>query len=311
MAEFSVTGLRVLCEVAARGSFTAAAESLGYTQSAVSRQVAGLESAAGAPLFERTSRGVRVTDAGSALQRHAVSALDQLDVAKRELAGMRELTGGRLRVGGFPTAIAALLPRALAAFHSRHAAVRVSLHEGTTPSQLRRLASGATELAVVAVPGGQALADERASFEPLLDDPLLLALARSHPLAGERIVDVNDLAGEPWIAAGTDSSDALLGVWPSLEWEPRVAFIVREWTAKLGLVAAGLGITVVPGLAATAVRRDIALVRVRSSEPATRTVGLAARASRQWPAHARAFADVLHEAAADLAVELQLRIKHR
>src|SRR5271155_5041535 len=118
MAEFSVTGLRVLCEVASRGSFTAAAGSLGYTQSAVSRQVAGLEAAAGAPLFERAPRGVLLTDAGSTLLVHAVGVLEQLDSAKCELTGLRELTSGRLRVGAFPTAIAALLPRAVAAFRS-------------------------------------------------------------------------------------------------------------------------------------------------------------------------------------------------
>lgn len=311
MAEFSVVGLRVLCEVAARGSFTAAARSLGYTQSAVSRQVAGLESAAGAPLFERAPRGVRLTDAGSALLRHAVGALDQLDAAKRELTGMRELATGRLRVGAFPTAIAALLPRAIAAFQARHAGIEVSLREGTTSSQLRRLPAAATQLAVVVATPSRGLDDERISFDPLLEDPLLLALARTHPLARERVVDLNDLAGEQWIAAGTDPGDTLLGVWPALDWEPRVAFIAREWTAKLGLVAAGLGVTVVPGLAATAVREDIALVRVRGGEPATRTIAVATRASSHQPPQTRAFADVLHEVASELAVELQLRLRNR
>lgn len=199
----------------------------------------------------------------------------------------------------------------MGAFHSRHAGIEVSLREGTTSSQLRRLSSATTQLAVVVATPSRTLDDERIAFEPLLEDPLLLALARTHPLARERVVDLNDLAGERWIAASTDPGDTLLGVWPALDWEPRVAFIAREWTAKLGLVAAGLGVTVVPGLAATAVREDIALVRVRGGEPATRTIALATRASSHEPPHARAFADVLHEVAGELAVELQLRLRNR
>src|SRR5271165_6234703 len=192
MAEFSVIGLRVLCEVATLGSFTAAASSLGYTQSAVSRQVAGLERAAGTPLFERAPRGVRLTGAGGTLLRHAIGVLDQLDAAKRELAAEHDLATGRLRVGAFPTAIAALLPRALAAFRSSHPAVTVSLREGTTPSQLRRLAAGTADLAVVGTPPVEALDHEGVTLEPLLEDPLLLALARGHPLARRRAVDVAD-----------------------------------------------------------------------------------------------------------------------
>jgi DNA-binding transcriptional LysR family regulator len=186
----TLTGLRVVREVAERGSFTAAAASLGYTQSAVSRQVAAMEAAAGGPLFRRASRGVRLTEAGSVLLRHADRVLDQIDVARRELAVSPGLATGRPRVGAFPTAVAALLPRAIAAFRSRHAGI----------------------------------------------DPLLLAVGRSHALARRRTVDVDDLAREPWIAAGTNPDDTFLGVWPSLEWRPQIAFVAREWTAKLGLI---------------------------------------------------------------------------
>src|SRR5262249_15456026 len=103
MAELSTTGLRVLREVAALGSFTAAARSLGYTQSAVSRQVAGLETAAGTPLFERAARGVRLTEAGEGLLVRAARVLEELDAAQRELEGMSEPAAGWLSVGAFPT----------------------------------------------------------------------------------------------------------------------------------------------------------------------------------------------------------------
>lgn len=308
MAELSLTGLRVLREVAARGSFTAAADSLGYTQSAVSRQVAGLEAAAGAPLFVRGSRGVRLTEAGRMMLRHAADILDQVEAAERELAGVGDLAAGRLRVGAFPTSIAALLPRALAAFGASHPAIEVSLREGTTPSQLRRVAAGATELAVIGTLPGQPLDDPRLAFEPLLADPLLLAVARGHALARRRSVGLDELARERWIAGSADASETFLGVWDSLSWKPDVGIVAREWTAKLGLVAAGLGVTLVPGIAVTALREDIALVRVRSERPATRSVVLATRAGAE-PPHARAFADVLHEVAAELSAETERRIQ--
>ncbi len=309
MTEVSLSGLRVLREVAARGSFTAAASTLGYTQSAISRQVSALERAAGAQLFERRARGVRLTGSGNALLRHAVSVLDELDRASRELSVMRELDAGRLRVGAFPTAVAALVPRALAAFQCRNAAVKVSLREGTTPTQLRRLDAGALELAVIAMRPGESAAG-RYEIEPLLEDGLLLALARTHPLAGRDTVDLEDLVNEPWIAASSGADDALLGVWPALECKPQVAFIAREWTAKLGLVAAGLGVTVVPGLAATSIREDVAVVRVRGGDPATRTIAIATRSGRS-PAHVRAYSEALHEVSAELSLELQRRISAR
>src|SRR5512142_3031310 len=99
--EFTPTGLRVLREVSQRGSFTAAARALGYTQSAVSRQVAALEVAAGQPLFERRRDGVALTMAGSTLLARAIRILDEIDAATRELAG-GPATGGPVRVGAFP-----------------------------------------------------------------------------------------------------------------------------------------------------------------------------------------------------------------
>jgi DNA-binding transcriptional LysR family regulator len=311
MAELTLSGLKVLREVAARGSFTAAADSLGYTQSAISRQVAGLEAAAGTTLFERTPRGARLTEAGSALLRRADSLLDEVDAAQRELEGIADLATGRLRVGAFPTAVAAMVPRALSVFHQRHPGIQVSLREGSTPSQLRRLASGATELAVVGVlPGHRLPEDQRLAFEHLLDDQLLLAVADDHPLARRRSVDLDALAGERWIAASAQGSDTFLGAWEWADWRPRVEYVARQWTAKLGLVAAGLGVTLVPSLAASAVRRDVALVRIRSGQPASRTVLVATRAGLPPSPHARAFGELLHEAASELTVELQRRV-HR
>jgi DNA-binding transcriptional LysR family regulator len=311
MAELSLTGLRVLREVAAQGSFTAAARSLGYTQSAISRQVAGLETAAGTPLFDRTARGVRLTDAGQALLQRAGTVLDEVDAAQQELAGMAEPATGRLRVGAFPTAVAALVPRAMAGFRRQQPGVRVSLREGGTPTQLKRLYSGSVDVAVIGfLPGGRVTRDRRISLEHLIDDPLLLAVGQEHPLARRRTVDLDALAGETWIAATADASDTMIGAWQWADWRPRVDFIAKEWTAKLGLVAAGLGVTLVPGLAAAAVRPDVALVRIRSG-PASRQVLVATRSGGDRSASATRFGELLHDTAAQLSAELRERLAVR
>src|SRR5256885_7056570 len=121
-----IVWLEVFREVARRGSFTAAALALSYTQSAVSRQIAALELDTGTTLFDRVPRGVRLTDEGRCLLDHAEVVLGRLDTARRDLAALRDLDTGRLRVGAFATADAALVPRALAAFHSQYPSVMLS-----------------------------------------------------------------------------------------------------------------------------------------------------------------------------------------
>jgi DNA-binding transcriptional LysR family regulator len=309
MSDLSLTGLRVLREVASVGSFTAAARSLGYTQSAISRQVAGLEAAAGGPLFERTARGVRLTDAGEVLLRRARSVLDEVDAAERELEGISQRAAGRLRIGAFPTAMASLVPRALAALQRREPAVRPALREGASATHLKNLAAGSVDLAVIgAMPGARPTRSRRIGTEHVIDDPLLLAVGRDHQLARRRTVDLDDLAQESWIAATTKASDTMIGAWQWADWQPRVVQLAKDWTAKLGLVAGGLGVTLVPGLAADAVRPDVSLVRIRSERTVTREVSIAMRAEGDSAA-AAAFAELLHETASEMASELQRRIR--
>ncbi|MEA2231890.1 MAG: hypothetical protein QOD83_1706, partial [Solirubrobacteraceae bacterium] len=130
-----VKRLRVLREVSIRGSFSAAAESLAYTQSAVSQQIAALEREAGTVLVQRNARGVRMTDAGRALVAHADVIFARLADAEAELEAIAGARGGRLRIVSFPTAGATLAPRAIALFRQRHPGVEITLeprepHEG-------------------------------------------------------------------------------------------------------------------------------------------------------------------------------------
>jgi len=260
-------------EMARLGSVTAAARTLGYTQSAVSRQLAVLEATIGAPLFDRRARGVALTEHGRLFLPHAEALLDRLDAARRDLQALDDLEHGRLRIGAFPTAVAALIPHAVAAFQAKHPSVSLSLVEGTTRRQLARLLDGLADVAVISAFSGQGLDEKQFQFTHLFDDVLLIGMPRDHPLARRRSLRLDELAGERWIGAGTDDDDRRLG--PGhlrLARPPRVDFVVREWTAKLGLVAAGLGITPVPSLAATAVRRDVALVGLRAQDASRRGI---------------------------------------
>src|ERR671917_2798358 len=141
-----VRRMRVLREVAARGSFSAAADALAYTQSAVSQQIAALEREAGTTLVERNARGVRLTDAGRALVAHADVILARLADAEAELEAIAGLRGGRLRLVSFPTAGATIMPRAIALFRERHPFVELSLEPAEPPEALEALRGGECDI---------------------------------------------------------------------------------------------------------------------------------------------------------------------
>jgi DNA-binding transcriptional LysR family regulator len=305
MSELTLLGLRVVSEVAAHGSFTAAADALGYTQSAVSRQVAAMEQAAGSPLFERLARGVRPTDAGLVLLRHAGPVLERVDAAALELGGLRDRLEGRLALGAFPSALGALVPRALARLRRRYPAIVVILREGTTPAQLRRLRAGRLELAVIALDteaGTEArIALDDLQTDILLEGRLLVAVPSTHHLAQRGTVDVTELEDGPWIvgdSGGWDSGggDPLLGSWPGSAAAPRIAHSVRDWPARLGLVAAGLGLAVVPSIAASTVPAGVRLVAVDDPRPVRRSVAAVTRPDRS-PATAALIQALRQEAA--------------
>ncbi|MEU3183837.1 LysR family transcriptional regulator [Streptomyces sp. NPDC006923] len=268
MPELTLTGLRVALEVARRGSFTAAAEALGYTQSAVSRQIIATETAVGAPLFERHARGVRATLSGEVLLRHARRMIAHAEAAELEIAGLRDRLAGRLAVGAYPTAAAALVPRAIARLHTAHPALSVSLWEAGSPAQLRRLRAGRIEMAVVAI--GEGLPDY--DFTGLRVEVVRtgagmgVAVHTAHPLASRDEVHVDDLAQEAWIVGAGGDGGPQFGAWPTIE-APRVAYEARGWQTRLGLVAAGLGVSVMPGLAADTVPQGVKWLRVDDPAP--------------------------------------------
>ena len=293
--------LEVFREVARRGSLTAAAEALGYTQSAVSRQIAALERDTGTRLFDRLARGVRLTDDGRCLLGHAHAVLDRLDTARGDLTAMRTLDAGRLRLGAFDTAEAALLPRALAAFRAGHPRVALSLTEANTPDLLAALSAGDLDLAIVSTyPGAESIDQTRYTLRFLAEDPLLVALARDHPLAGARQLRLADLAAQSWIEGHPAGTNTLVTACLRAGFQPRIEFPVREWTAKQGFVAAGLGLALVPLLAAGATRPDIVLRPLHPHDAPVRTVHAATWRGIATPPPAAAFLRFLDETAGDL-----------
>jgi DNA-binding transcriptional LysR family regulator len=272
----SPTGLRVLREVAQTGSFSEAALSLGYTQSAVSRQMATLEAAAGHRLFERGRRGVTLTPAGARLLASATLILDELDAVRRELDG-EETATGPVRLGAFPTAAAGLVPKALATLPPQ---LKVTLREATTPALTRALRAGSLDLAIIArVPPFRPPDAESPALEltTLSERELVIGVGANHPLAHAGSVEVQQLEGQVWVASRSDAGDTLLGVWPGLAERPDVRYVVRDWLAKLEIVAAGLAITSIAPIMLDALPEDIEVLHVRGEPQETRRVVVARR----------------------------------
>jgi molybdate transport repressor ModE-like protein len=292
-----VRRLRVLREVALRGSFSAAAQSLAYSQSAVSQQIAALEREAGARLVERQGRRVRLTDAGRALVRRADAILAELDAADAELRAIAGLRTGRVRVSTFASAAATLLPAAVIAFRAAHPEVRVELSlVEQTGEALEELRAGRLDLVLVTQPVDQPPEPGPVETHRLLEDPMLAVLPGGHRLARRGSLRLEELAGEPWVlGGGPGCSDRaiVLRACHAAGFEPRVAldFPTDDYTATQGMVAAGAGITLLPRLALAVPRDDLA-VRPLAGDGPTRLVAAATRRHDHGPATLEMLAQV-------------------
>jgi DNA-binding transcriptional LysR family regulator len=294
--------LRTFREVARAGSITAAARSIGYTQSAASRQIATLELETGARLLDRRPRGIELTEHGRCLLFHADAVLQRIEAAERDLQALDRLAAGSLRVGAFPTANAVLIPLAMAALTAAHPHVSLSLIEGTTHRQLANLETADVDVAVISAFPDQAFDRDRFELVHLLEDGMLVALPPSHQLASRARVRLAELVGERWIAGHPGGDDRTLSpLRLQLGLEARIDFVVGEWTAKLGLVAAGLGITLVPSIASSAIRADVVLVPVHPGDAPRRGVYAATTRGRTHPPAVSPFIGLLAECAEALA----------
>ncbi|WP_380278812.1 LysR family transcriptional regulator [Kitasatospora purpeofusca] len=300
--------LRVLRAVARTGSFSAAARELGCTQPAISQQMKALEKSVDTPLVVRSGRGMQLSEAGRVLLKHATGILAGLSAAEEEVAAIAGLRAGRVRLVSFPTASSTLVPPAVARLRDSHPGVRVSLVEAEPPESLAMLRGGECEVALAfrypQAPGSvlapapapahgtprEARAEANLEAQqlsagadwsdlvvtPLLDDPLVGLLPAGHRLAGRGgPVELSELAAEQWIAGCPQCRGHLVELCAGAGFEPRIDFATDDYPAVVGLVAAGLGVAVLPGLALESVRPDgVAPVAVHaaSGAPAVRQV---------------------------------------
>jgi len=244
-----VTRLRVLDVVARLGSVTAAAREMGYSQPSVSHHLARLEAETGAQLVQRAGRGIRLTQAGHLLADRAAEIIGRIDAADAELAAHVGLSTGRVRLAGFASAIGALVPAAAAVLEREHPGLEISSVDTHPPEALELLRTGRVELAIVFRydDAGQEPAGIR--LHHLLDDPMYL-------LANRRTRGLASLGDATWVAGCERCRGHLLALCRAAGFEPRIGYESDDMALIQALVAAGLCVAALPGLALRAHRAD-------------------------------------------------------
>lgn len=249
-----VKRLRILREVAQRGSFSGAADTLHLTQSAVSQQIAALERETGTSLIDRNRGNLRLTDSGSALVGHADAILARLGEAERELDEIAGLKGGCVRMVSFPTAGATVVIKAVASFRKRYPDVEVRITEAEPEVSIPQIRAGEHDLALVYDYDYVPLEKERdLELHPLLEERMQIALPKDHALAGCEKVNLDELSGETWIV-GTDQAscgyNSLLAC-RNAGFEPKIGFQSDDYQVHQSLVTAGMGVSLIPELLLT------------------------------------------------------------
>ncbi|MCA1656543.1 MAG: LysR family transcriptional regulator [Actinobacteria bacterium] len=302
-----VRRLRVLCEVARHGSFSAAATALGYTQPAVSRQIATLEAEAGSVLVRRVPQGAVLTDAGRLLVARGELVLARLADAEAELRALRGLEGGTLKLASFSSGAASVLPLAVARFRERYPAVGLDIAMADPIASIPRLRAGEFDMALAhdglrateSVPG---LVERTADIdlEPLFEDPMYVAMISSHRLASAPVLSLADFAAEAWMLATTATcpdSRLFLRACHAAGFEPQIAFQNDDYGAIMGFVAAGVGVALIPDMVARGVRDDV-VIRALDPPPPPRPIGAVLPAGYRSPA-AEAMLGILREISAE------------
>jgi DNA-binding transcriptional LysR family regulator len=256
-----VTRLRVLVAVARHGSVTAAARALNYAQPSISHHIARLEAETGARLLQRAGRGVRLTDAGRLLAERAEEIIGRLDAAENELAAHVGLRQGRVRLASFPSALGTIVPAAAARLEAESPGMDLMLAEAEPPEALRMLRAGYVDVALVfrhyqqdadpAPPGDE---EEGARGRLLLDEPVHMVTQASDPQGDPYPPDLGAYAQRRWIAGCERCRGYLVRQCALAGFTPRISFTTDDYVAVQALVAAGLGVTTLPGLCLRAAR---------------------------------------------------------
>jgi len=240
-------------DVVRAGSISGAARELGWTQPAVSQHLRALERSAGCSLLVRTSTGVELTEPGRVLLARADELATQLHMAEEELAELTALRRGRVRLAAYPSAAATLVPDALARLRQDHPAIDVELTEAEPPQARRLLGSGDVDVALVF--DYESDPDDVADVEwsPLGEEPVLLVLPAGHALA-EGGATLAGMADEDWIVGCEQCRAHAVGRCAAAGFAPRVRHVTDDYVVVQKLVAAGLGVTMLPRSALEAYR---------------------------------------------------------
>jgi molybdate transport repressor ModE-like protein len=249
--------LRVVHRISELGSITAAARSLGYSQPAVSQHLKRLEARLGLPLVAKAGRGVRLTEAGRILARHAATVAQTLDAAAAELSDLAGLRSGRVTLAAFPSASATVIPTLLRGLSARHPGVQLNYLEAEPPEAVRAVRDRTADLAITFSYTGDQADPHRQSAEgltvvPLWRDEMLVVVPREHPLAGFERIDLAGLADDQWIGGCPRCRAHLLDLAARSGFGPSISYETDNVVAVFGMVAAGLGVALVPALAVSA-----------------------------------------------------------
>jgi DNA-binding transcriptional LysR family regulator len=243
----SLTHLTVLEAVARLGSVTEAARELHYSQPSVSHHLARLEDATGARLIQRAGRGIRLTPEGELLARRATEILGRLNAAAAELDARVGLRAGRVRLAGFQTVLSTLVPMAAAELSRRHPGIELNLVDAHPADGLKLLRAGHVEIALIFRHADSPLEEDGLRLTHLLDDPIYLV--SNQP--GQRLADHRDSA---WVGGCERCRAAMISACGRAGFSPRVAFACDDTVVAQALVAAGMGVAILNGLALRAHR---------------------------------------------------------
>jgi DNA-binding transcriptional LysR family regulator len=273
--------LRVFREVALRGSFSEAAGALAYTQPAVSQQIARLEKSIGTRLINREPKRLRLTQAGEIVLRHTEKLLAQITDAEAELAELTAGRRGQVRIASMPTTAGTFVGRAISAFRRERPGIDLDLSIALPVQAVERVRKGDAEIAISQERGFGIDPDHAGLYvQHLIDDPLYAVLGTDHPLATQTTIALKDLARWPLVLLAvpdaTGDENLILRAFADAGAEPEIAHTFHDHFAVEGVVAAGMGVALLPGLALAAARVDLAIRPLRGTPPRRQLLAVAA-----------------------------------
>ena len=283
--------LRYVCAIAETGSFSRAAERCQIAQPSLSQQILKLEEDLGAKLFDRLGRSVRLTEAGRAFMPHARSILEQMEAARSSVADKKADVRGSVAVGVIPTIAPYLMPRYTAVFAKRYPDAKLRIVEETTPVLVESLRDLTIDLAILALP----LRHKDLELFPICTEPLLAVLPKNHPRAAAESLALKDLRGESFVMLrdGHCFRDLSLAACTHARITPNIAFESGQFSSLFGMVAAGVGVSLVPEMALDKNAR-CSYVRISDAQ-ASRTIVAAVLRSRSFNRVQQAFLTHLQE----------------